>query len=690
MIYQEIVEIENEINDIIKIILSVPFSSNHSVLEDLLKNIFDLPHWKLYNIETILDGNNENEIISNFLIYISTKITSVLYEDISILEFVIYEKIVNIIINYIEKLHDVNLIENIIIFVDGIPSFSKIIEQRRRRIKNYVESVYKKNLFKLYFEKMQSNNYKLCESLTNNYGIDNNLLLNERFDYFKWIMNRFSIDKSLGPSSAFILKMENIIEIKLKKHFNNSKVTINSSSENGESDFKIFKHISLNPNGDYCIHTSDSDFIYQILVQQIYYKIINKDVNLSIFKYLKNYVQIIEAPVLVKNILDQYNKINNTLTNNYKILWDICLLFIFFGNDHLPASYEIGPELGLDFFLQCHYNALKKNNIISINNDELIDIDIDLVNLNLVLKEMNKTKELNIAKIILQRFFKINNNLISLLIDDFKLNYHEILDFIKKFIIWKSLLLDSDDFKKLSKYDLRNIFMSDCKNKDSYLDLSIFNFNENNKKKFLQSINLIEENIDYFEPEFNGLILYVKSITISGDSYQDLYNLIVEKTSSDLIKNIPEYYEYINIGMFLSLNKNNETTDMHINDYLKKMFHLVMIQFGNMSNFHSDNITFYKYTKMPCLDKLINFIDLNHNNKELWIYDIINKDNIDKNKYITSLLHQMLITPYKSVNMDPFIKDSINNIDNMILDIDNIVDFKYREIDIKKILDIFY
>ena len=724
LIYQEIVEIEKEINDIVKIILCLPFSflpNTRNVLEDCLRKIFNQNHWKLYNlessIETIFDGFTEDEIITKFLLYISTKISSIdsdlTHDGLSIIEYIIYEKIINVIINYIEKIHEVPLIQTISIFVDGIPSVSKIIEQRRRRLKNHLESVHKKKIFAEIFDEMEPHNYKLFDSINKDYidltVVDSDLIV---FDYFKWIKYRFSIDKSLGPSSLFMIKLEQYLQLKLSKHFSNIKIHINSSQENGESDFKIFKYISSNNlQGEYCIHTSDSDFIHQIIVQQTYFKILNRDSNLSIIKYLKNNnVQIIEAPILIKNILDQYNTINNTKNNNYKIIWDICLLFLFFGNDHLPSSIEVGPELGLDFFLKCHHNALDKNNIISIKKS---NISFDFNNFSLVLKEINKTKIYNITKIMLQRFFKINNNLITLFVDKLQLDYKGLLVFLKKFITWRGLLLDSnahnnlldgdahnnlldgDAHNNLLDGDARKIYSSEVKEEDKskYIDLSIFDLNEHKKKLLLNSVDLIEENLDYYEYEFSGLILYVKPHIITNDSYQDLYNLVLDKASSCLMKTNPEYYDYIDIHTFLSLveklDNNCESTN---NDYLKKMYHLIIIQFGNMSNFHSDNITYYKYNYMPSLSNLINYIDSNLNNT--WLSDInnkINNDNIIQSEYLNSTSHQLLISPFINIY------NNMNNLSNMVhlinmtQDIDNVLLkddhlFEYRDIDIKKFL----
>jgi hypothetical protein len=203
---------------------------------------------------------------------------------------VIFDKIINTITNNIEHIHQINFIETIGLFFDGIPSFSKILEQRRRRIKNHYEGSIKKDLFKQYFENLNRINKRLVDNL--NYKLEdsskyNNLL----FDYFKWISIRFSIDKSIGPTSNFIINLVPLIEEKLHLFFPNVNIIINNSTENGENDFKIFKYISNNNlDGDYCIHTTDSDFIHQILVQQSYYNIINRIYKLFLIFLFELYI----------------------------------------------------------------------------------------------------------------------------------------------------------------------------------------------------------------------------------------------------------------------------------------------------------------------------------------------------------------------------------------------------------------
>jgi len=699
LIYQEIVEVENEINDIIKVILCLPFSFDKGdKLEIILKSIFMQPHWKLYyigsDLENIFDGYNEDEIINKFITYITSKITPNLdlsdekKEGISILELVIYEKIVNTIINYINNLHYNNFIQYLSIFYDGIPSISKVIEQRRRRIKNYIESTEKKILFKKYFDNLLPNNKNLFDCLSKKYdnlNIDNIIL----FDYFKWIKIRFTIDKSIGPSSNFIKNLEQYMNFKIKKILPKINIYINSAKENGESDLKIFKYISnLDLNGDYCIHTTDSDFIHQILIQQSYFKIIGKDINLTVIKYLKNinligYLQVLDANLIIKNILDLYNSTNNIKTNNYKIIWDLCFIFYLFGNDHIPSSIEIGPELGLEYYIKSHYQSLDKNNIIILKNSL---ITIDLKKLQSFFEKIYENNELNITKIILQRFFKINTQLLILLVDKLSLNFEQILDFIKNFIIYCALQ-KSDEY---DEYDLRTIYLKNVSSDlyESYLNLSIFNFKKDKQKLLLDSIDLIKENINWYESEFNGLVLYNKPQNITNDEYQDIYNYISEKASSNLSKKYNNYYDHLNIYQHLDLLKKLDNfNENHIYDYLKKMYHLTITQFGNMGNFHSNNLTWFKYYNVPSLMNIIYFLGNNTDDNILvkkWNNEIKN-ENIDTDKYLNSINHHLLITPFISnytlpSNIFNIIKE-MKLIDNLWFD--SIDTFDYRNINME-------
>ena len=139
IIYSCINIIEREINNIIKIIFSLPYTDNN-IINDKLENILYQKHWQKINlnISDTLDGNNQEEIIKKLINFLNTSdnINKLLYWNILFkLEFMI------------KKIHVEKYIKSINIFFDGIPSYSKILEQRRRRMKNYLDSQNRKKIF---------------------------------------------------------------------------------------------------------------------------------------------------------------------------------------------------------------------------------------------------------------------------------------------------------------------------------------------------------------------------------------------------------------------------------------------------------------------------------------------------------------------------------------------------------------
>ena len=322
---------------------------------------------------------------------------------------------------------------------------------------------------------------------------------------------------------------------------------------------------------------------------------------------------------------------------------------------------------------------MNNNNIINLKKSY---ISFDLNNFKLLLQKINESKDMNITKIILYRYFKISCQLINLLVDKFKLNFEGIKDFLRKFIINRGLNFSSND---IDDSDMRKLFCNNIENHESYKDFSIFGFNEINTKLLIDSINLIEENIDYYDCTYNGLILYNKNINITNDVYQDLYNFINEKTIINLTKQYPSFYEFNDINQQLYGIKLNST-----NDYLKKMYNLILSQFGNMKDFYSNNLTYYKYYCSPSLSSIIDFInqiDPDINQTKIWLTEIKNEN---VNIYLDSTSHYLLISPFllQPYNLSNENYKKLGNIDNLWIN-ENIDTFDYKNIDIKEFLKIW-
>lgn len=662
IIYHSFIEIEEEINKIIKIILSLPFAINNpGLIESEINCIYSQQHWtnNIKNLYEILDGNDEDIIILKFINYIKSE---------NIIDNIICDKVYIKIINFINNIHYIDNIISINIIFDGIPSYSKILEQRRRRVRNYIESKHRKNKIVEYFKNIDNSFY-------NDNGI--------KYNYYKWLKYRFSINKSFGPFSSFTKLIEKNINTKLLNNYPQIIINVNSGLNNGEADYKIFHEIYKNNYiGDIVIHTIDSDLVHQIIVQQNYFNLTKKDINLSVIKYNNkdnNYIFYIDAQLINKNLLNIYNKISS-YTSLY-IIYDIALIFYFFGNDHLPSSYDIGPELSLEFYIKTHLASLQDKYIIELNNDNNIIINYNY--LLLWLKEIYKTNEINKTKIILTRYFKLNYQIIYYLTEKLELNFSNILKLCKKL-----LFDDGKNTSDLDCDDLRYILINKYENIDFPIDISNFDKNEFNinMNKLLNYLDITDT-----EDNFCGLPLYNKQFYFNEDKFENIYINFNNNIVNNLTKKYTYIYDYVNIDSIL-FNKNLININ-HINDdiymFFKKIYHLVTTLFADMTFYNSNNFTYFSGYNVPSLYLILNFLEINTNLNNKYNDEIlIETTNIDN--YFNSINHYLIISPYikdvlhkfENKEIEYFIKNI--NLDGLWINFD--VNYKYKELNINEFM----
>jgi len=660
VIYQSLIDVENEINSIIKIISSLPFSlMNPDAIEKKILEICIKLQWTsmINNIHYILDGENETYIIKNFINYIrKTNIT----------EEIIINKINNKIIDWINSIHVIDLIKTITIVFDGIPSYSKILEQRRRRIKNYLESKERKS--------------KLND-LDNSYYSENGITIN----FLKSLKYYFRLEKSFGPLSNLTVTLEKYLFKSLSNEYKNIKININSGKNNGEADYKIFYEIYKNNyEGNISIHTIDSDLVHQIIIQQNYFNLIKKDIHLSVIKYNNKdnqYIQYINGQQLNKKLLSTYSFVNGINSNNLLIIYDIALLFYFFGNDHLPCSNELGPEISLDYYSKIHYKIFKNSSlsfidtIIKINDN---NITINFENFKLFLKELYKNNEFNKTKVILSRYFKISYQLIIYLTDKLKLSFDKIL------LLCKKILYDNGKtINDLDETDIRYKLINKYDNVDYPFNINTIDINEFkiNMTKLLSILDTSQDEDNYY-----GLPLYVKYIYFIENKYENIYNYINEFSINQLIKKYPIIYDNVLLTDILREDQLVDVTEINnnIESYLKKIYHLIITLFGNMTLYNPNNFTYFKGYNVPSLGFIINFLETNDINTltNKWSSQIETETTIS-NKYFNTINHHLIITPYIKEILYKFKTDNTQNIIKNIniknFWFDNNEDFNYKD-----------
>jgi hypothetical protein len=263
----------------------------------------------------------------------------------------------------------------------------------------------------------------------------------------------------------------------------------------------------------------------------------------------------------------------------------------------MPSSLEIGPELELKYFLKCHYEALGKNNIINssksfkTNSNDNIIFSFENLQLYLI-KLLNPT---NSTKIILNRFFKVSFQFIHLFVDKMNLDFNEILKLLDKYIMYSAKqLYDSDNLKKLDINDMRRKYKP---------DMVVENMSQYDE--------ILNNTLDFCDDRYNGLILYDKPIYIINDSFETIYNYLLEKTSTILSEEIPQLYDFISVEQHIELLKNSVTEKKDDNSAYEWLLNINWIGTtlcSDISKYSCNNIIWYKYI---CCPPIIDIINLN-------------------------------------------------------------------------------
>ena len=600
IIYNSINNIENDINAIYMIIFSIPYT-DIMYINKKLHIIFNTYHWKKVlevsniNMYEILDGNNINDILKQFKLFIDNNST-----------FLLYYNIVNLIHQSIILNHPLQFIRSINLFIDGIPTYSKIIEQRKRRMKKYLDSKNRKKLFNNYFD-----------------NINKNLITEDNitYDYFEWIKHLYSYDKSMGPFSPSMIKLSSFILIELKIIFNNINVTINNSNIAGESDYKIFKHIKDNMiDCDITIHSCDSDFIYMIIWYQLLFCNNNNDINLMLIYYTKstnisNKI-LIQAKKINISLLEKYKIINNINNEiNINIIFDLLFIIMMFGNDIIPPSYELGIELNLKILFETHYNLYKNDNfIITLNNICIINF-INLSKWLIYIKNRN-----SFSLIILSRFYNLPYNIINGLTEKYNL-----INIIDKVII--PYCINNTDINTIDESDFRKTLKSTI----PYV-----------QETCIADINLFDY-MDMSSTDY-GLILYNRGYNITPNSYQTLYNMIAHTAHNNTTNEYNMQY-----NKFFSNIKNctkeyeKMTENYNVKQYIMTLIYSSLILFYDFDLYTPTSLFYCSNNYAPSLDGIINFITTNDMNK-------LHQECILKMKepceYFNPISHHFFITPY--------------------------------------------
>ena len=322
---------------------------NFDIISDIKK-----PYSKISCSHFFIDFNSiihniSSEMITKINLYKQKKIETIEYQFESIDSF--EDELINQIIKYIKNLLGDNLVserlEYLMLAIDGVPTFAKIVEQKKRR-----------------------------------YIGDLLLQLMKKFNLpFEWSKNNIS------PGTEFMNK----ISLKLKEKLfldecksickNLKHILISDVYNPGEGEMKIMeclRTIKYIDSYDICVYSPDSDMILLLMIL---------DIPVNIFRFDQQKSQKENEPIFnlidvikFKSELFKYCKERIDIEINSKLLIDeIVYIFTLFGDDFLPKteSVNVSEDINLiiDNYLLTKLDKgnilLQKNNLYELNYDNL-------------------------------------------------------------------------------------------------------------------------------------------------------------------------------------------------------------------------------------------------------------------------------------------------------------------------------
>lgn len=474
-----------ELNEILLILLSLK-STNDLKQNDSIKKIIKKysPYLNnFYDNFTVFD--NEIMIGNEFNKYFS------IYKIDEIVINLVKDDVHNLIKKFIK-----DKLKLLYIAIDGVPSKSKMVEQKQRRYIGAIISEYKKLLKDKY-----KNDLKVSNTL---YG--SNRLVYEN--------SKISFNKSkISPGTQF---MDILTSVLKKEKFNCNNYILSSIDEIGEGEKKIIDHIKKHNYNKCMIYSPDADIILLASLLDSTDNVILRH-NQQKSTLDESYYDLINIDIFKNNIYDYLDDIS---VNKKSFIKDMICLASVFGNDFIPKIETIDVQLNFEQLLDVYLSTFKffegeiyltefRKNKYYLNNKFFIKFlekywDNELFNM----KEnymINTYKMYKMFKMIYSQTSlnkKNNPNYVNHNnFEKFNMKFNEYT--IKVFNLIKSVGVDNkNDNLKIVNNELDKLFNKDYNKKD-YL----------NQLKQLVQYNLFKYLLPSDVKEYNDIKNYIILLT---------------------------------------------------------------------------------------------------------------------------------------------------------------------------------
>lgn len=636
----------------------------------------------------------------NHLLTLSPQKYSEAFDD-ELLSDIIIDKVVDYLLNALENYIDKDKLRVLYIAIDGVPSKSKMIKQKKRRYMGSLVTMVKEKIFDKHKDTLKNHETRYT------------------FEQYKlsWATH------NITPGTKFMEGINTVLsgsdfELTLKEKCKNlDKYILSGPYEPGEGENKIVNYLrsvlassAELQRASYVVYSPDSDVILLSLILNTQSPINNKKISpLTMLRHnqQKNTYDVIDIDKLSNNIFTYVkNEIgskqkNKSLDKNY-IIKDIVLLLTLFGNDFMPKIDALNPRYDFTKIIDIYINVIKKDlQLIRFSKKEKKEI-INFSVLLDIIKQLQIDEGGTLQKIYMDSHYQNYNKLKDMFSerdeneDNFIKNLNDFLATLRQFNYDIRKLDPKKDTKKHIKYlekkwldctdfinkmiRLTRLSDSDIRKKNvtskDFINDYIKYYLDKNKlpkvmvafKPYYRSIEeqhykkILEKSLDHLDPNLpitdydkeifqfeNMLDIYIKKLNAQRLNLgyiaidPNTYTFKTEK----IIKGVERYYEdffditNIDIG-------SKKMSDL-LQNYIEGFFWVFEYYFNNFSElYHRElaDIWFYPYSHAPLLTQIYYFMKKNINTQ------FINKINkklsdlkVDRERYFNCLEQLMYVSP---------------------------------------------
>jgi len=522
------------------------------------------------------------------------------------IEIMIITQVNKFIISILEQL-DLKQLKLMYIALDGVPSFSKMQEQKKRRfVGDFIEKLLE--------------GYSLPFSWSKNNISPGTIFMNKVTNYLqniKLIIEGLDIKKE-----DLILDLENYDYYKKLKKFEYS-----DTNSPGEAEMKIYDLMIELKDGPIIYYSPDSDVILLSMISKR-----SNDITIFKFEQQTDLLSIINIKLLKESIyIYCTDRLKNTKFNldMNNMINDTVFLFTIFGNDFLPRCEAIQTDRDFLFLIDLYLIILIDNDYMIVNNN---------------ISNIAFFKFLSLLKTHEERLLKRNA----------RLNIYQNYNWVNQ----KNFYIDLLKFKNSEKpsesfYDNLLLYidpgkLSDVLNKSKYGCLEFYLLYKDKK------LETIKKGLQNVLPINASLYIDINDITIKS-SYDKFFKF-------DYVSSIKKHV--VNMKDLSPRNKELYLINNKLDKY-SKLFEPTSSFYTNINTLNKVDTNFYynKYFKNVTKKEIVNnylegfkwvtqyYFDRKHTIDETWYYP-----------YSKAPLIETLIDYYSRHIIDNLIKTKINKI----------------------------